>query len=117
MSSWQITLSLAALGAALTIGCVAPSGDDPEAAGEPASSSASQSISGRYCVDQNSASVDRLNCEQVFLSCPVGSPPWDDTFHRDHPVNVHLDCGTYVVAKDLWSCNYLWMRRDALRPC
>jgi hypothetical protein len=112
---WQTTLSLLALGAAMMAGCVAQS-DPSDDSGDPAGqSSVSQSISGRYCIDQSTASVELLGSDPQFLGC--GTPSWNSQYSRNHPVNVHIDCGTYVIAKDLWGTQYLILRQDALTPC
>jgi hypothetical protein len=119
MNAWKTAALLMMLSGSLTIGCLAssdaPAGDD--GVGQ---SSVSQSISGKYCVDQNTASVARTGDpgEQIFFcNIPAGQVPWSSTFSRNHPVNVHMDCGTYVYVKDIWGPYYYIMRRDALQPC
>jgi hypothetical protein len=117
INSWNATFSALALAAACATGCVA-SDDDT---GNPADDSdlvgqTSQAISGRYCVDQSSASVGFYDSDRLFLTCQA-QPIWGGSIGRDHPVNVHDDCGTYVRVKDLWGTSSWVMRRDALRPC
>ena len=74
---------------------------------------------GRYCVDQSYASIQYVNlgsCGNYPCQCPGSLTP-HNTFSRNHPVNVHYECGAYYFVKDLWSSNYGWMRKDALRGC
>lgn len=117
INSWHATVSALALAAACATGCVVNDDDT----GNPADDSdlvgqTSQAISGRYCVDQSSASVGSYEPEQLHLTCQA-QPVWRSSISRNHPVNVHHDCGVYVRVKDLWSTSSWVMRRDALRPC
>lgn len=117
VNSWYATFSALALAAACATGCVASDDDtgslpdDTDLVGQ-----TSQAISGRYCVDQSSASVGEYDDDRLFLTCQA-QPIWHGSISRNHPVNVHFDCGTYVRVKDLWSTSSWVMRRDALRPC
>ncbi len=74
---------------------------------------------GRYCVDQSTASIQFVNpdsCGGWPCSCPSALNPSTE-WARNHPVNVHYECGAYYFVKDLWSTHYGWMRKGALRPC
>ena len=116
LNSWQTKLAIFALAAASMTACAVDDGgasapDDNDSVGE-----TSQAISGRYCVDQNTASVGSYEQDQLFLTCQA-QPVWRSTISRGHPVNVHDDCGTYVRVKDLWGTSSWVMRKDALTPC
>lgn len=103
-------LALEESGAAAEAAELAPEAKAPEA---------EASSWGRYCVDQSYASIQYVNlgsCGGYPCQCPGSLSP-HDTFGRNHPVNVHYQCGPYYFVKDLWSSNYGWMRIDALRGC
>lgn len=71
-------------------------------------------FSGRKCIDQSSASGNRVSCELI----PFCTNNWDATLSRNHPFRFNQACGgDYVKVQSLWTGLCYIVRKGALRDC
>jgi len=71
-------------------------------------------FSGHKCIDQSTASGNRVSCELI----PFCTNNWDAQLSRNHPFRFNQACGgDYVKVQSLWTGLCYIVRKGALRDC